>query len=107
MTNTANSRKAKHGEKMIELKVRFWTNGIADKQGWVVPKNGWSRGMVIMERNESHEIVPKDPRPFNSLMELPQVIEKVLIEHDIKLHREGKAGNTSYKHGYTLCQHFC
>ncbi len=39
-----------------------------------------------MERNISHEIEPKNPRPFHSLMDLPAVLEKVLIAHSIQLH---------------------
>ena len=78
---------AKHGDKMIELTVRFWTNDIADKDGEIVPKNAWTSGVVSLARNESHGIDPESPKPFHSLMELPAVIEKVLIKHEIVLHR--------------------
>jgi hypothetical protein len=44
------------------------------------------QGVVRMERNASHGISPKNARPFNSIMQLPAIIEKVLIEHEIKLH---------------------
>jgi len=86
MPESVESREAKYGEKMIEVKVRFWTDEIAEGEGQIKPKHAWTAGMVRMHRNKSHGIIPKDTRPFNSLMELPSVIEKVLIEHRIKLH---------------------
>jgi hypothetical protein len=81
---------AKHGERMLEVRVRFWTNDLADGKGTVWPKHGWSSGMVYMERNASHGIGPSDPLPFNSLMELPGVIERVLIAHKVVLHASSR-----------------
>jgi hypothetical protein len=75
---------------MIEIKVRFWTNEIAEAPGRVVPKHGWTRGVVRMTPNKSHGIDPGPPVPFNSLMELPAKIEKVLIDNGITLHLIGK-----------------
>jgi hypothetical protein len=43
---------AKHGERMVEIRVRFWTNGIAPGKGQIRPKHAWSGGVVLMERNE-------------------------------------------------------
>ena len=80
-------REAKFGEKMIAVEIRFWTDGIAKEQDLIKPKHAWTSGVVRVRRNESHGIIPKYPVPFNSLMELPGVIEKVLIQHGIKLHR--------------------
>ena len=77
---------AKHGERMLEVRVRFWTNDLADGKGTIWPKHGWSSGMVYMDRNESHGITPTDPLPFNSLMELPRIVERVLIANKIVLH---------------------
>jgi hypothetical protein len=79
-------REAQQGERMIEIRIRFWTNELADEKGKIRPKHAWSSGMVIMDRNKSHGIVPKDPMPFNSLMDLLAVIERVLIAHGIILH---------------------
>jgi len=90
MSKSIENREAKHGERMLELKVRFWTNEIAEGKGQIMPKHAWTSGVVRMQHNESHGISPKYPIPFNSLMELPQVIERVLIQHGIKLHRDGK-----------------
>jgi hypothetical protein len=79
-------QKAKHGEKMIEIKVRFWTNGIANGDGKVIPKHAWTSGVVRMERNDSHGIVPQSPTPFHSLMDLNAVMERVLQKHGVVLH---------------------
>lgn len=78
-------KEAEHGQKMIEVKVRFWTDEIADA-GHVLPKHAWAAGVVRLKRNELHEIVPDPPTPFNSLPELASVIEQVLIDHGIRLH---------------------
>lgn len=80
------SLEAKQGEKMIEVKVRFWTNDISSESGKVVPKHAWSSGVVRVERNSSHGIVPGNPQPFHSLLDVGAVIEKVLIDHGIVLH---------------------
>jgi hypothetical protein len=83
-------REAEQGERMIEVKVRFWTNDIAEGEGMIRPKHAWSSGVVRMERNNSHGIKPHNPRPFHSLMDLPAIIEKVLIEHGIVFHPSRK-----------------
>ena len=86
----AQTRDAKHGEKMIEVKLRFWTNGIARGRGRVKPRHAWAGGMVRMEPNASHGIKPGRPKPFYSLLDVGAVIEKVLIEHGIVLHSPKK-----------------
>ncbi len=77
---------AKHGKKMIEVKVRFWTNNISSEPGKVIPKHAWASGVVRVQGNESHGIVPGNPKPFHSLLDVGAVIEGVLIEHGIVLH---------------------
>ena len=79
------SREAKQGEKMIEVKPRFWTNNIADEPGKVIPKHAWAGGVVRIERNKSHGIGPSNPLPFHSLLDVSAAIEKVLIKHGIVL----------------------
>jgi hypothetical protein len=86
------AKEAKYGERMIEVKVRFWTDEIEDAKK-IRPRHGWSSGVVRMAGNKSHAIVPGPARPFNSLMEIGSVIERVLIEHDIVLHHSGKMRN--------------
>jgi hypothetical protein len=80
------AQEAKHGERMIEIKVRFWTNDIAEGEGNILPKHAWTSGVVRMERNSSHGIVPDAPMPFHSLMDLSAVMEKVLHRDGVQLH---------------------
>jgi hypothetical protein len=80
------SLEAKHGEKMIEVKLRFWTNDISAESGKVMAKHAWTSGVVRVEKNSSHGIKPGKPRPFHSLLDVGAIIEKVLIEHEIVLH---------------------
>ena len=80
---------AKHGEKMIEIKIRFWTNEIAGPDK-VKVKHAWSAGVVRIEKNKSHEIKPSKPMPFHSLLDVGSVIEETLIKHGITLHPSKK-----------------
>ena len=81
---------AQQGERMIEIKIRFWTNNIAEGKGIIRPKHAWAAGVVRIERNESHGITPQKPLPFHTLMDLPAVIEKVLLAQGITLHASKK-----------------
>jgi hypothetical protein len=77
--------KPNQGEKMIEVRLRFFTNSIASESNKIIPKHALTQGMAFMQRNESHGIVGRKPRPFNSLLDIGQVIEKVLIAHGVVL----------------------
>jgi len=89
-SHDARSREAEHGQKMIEVKVRFFTNQLTAQEGHVNPKHAWTRGVVRLKRNDAHGIVPGKPIPFNSLLELPAAIEKLLIREGIHLHTVSK-----------------
>lgn len=90
MKKNLESREAEHGQKMIEVKLRFWTNDIAKEAGQIVPKHAWSSGVVRIKSNKSHGIVPGAPKPFHSLLDVGAVIEKLLIEQGIVLHPSRK-----------------
>ena len=79
-------KEAKHGQKMIEVKVRFWTNGIAEGEGKVVPKHAWTAGVVRMDKNASHNIAPSKPVQFHTLLDIGAAIERVLMEQGVVLH---------------------
>ena len=81
---------AVHGEKMIEVKLRFFTDKISSESGKIIPKHAWSHGVVRMERNSAHGIEPRNPRFFYSLLDTGAVMEKVLIEHGVVLHPSRK-----------------
>jgi hypothetical protein len=92
--NNNDSRQAERNEKMIELRIRFWTNDISEIKGEIIPKHSWDSGVVYMERNKSHQIQPeKKLQHFHSLKELPVVIKEVLIRHGIQLHNSKRSEN--------------
>ena len=44
MSSSAEDRDARFGERMIELKVRFWTDGIAEGKGRIRDKARLDKG---------------------------------------------------------------
>jgi hypothetical protein len=86
MSDAFETREAAWGKRMIEVKVRFWTDKLADGKGTIRPKHAWGAGVVRIERNDAHGIVPIDALPFNSLLEIPAKIEKLLIDQGIQIH---------------------
>ena len=91
-TASIEEKEAVHGQKMIEVKLRFWTNDIATGEGKIVPKHAWSAGVVRIEKNKAHGITPGKPLPFHSLLDIGAVVEKCLIGHEIVLHPGKKMG---------------
>ncbi len=51
MPEAIESREAAHGKKMVEVKVRFWTNDLADGKGKIRPKHAWGAGVAIAGRS--------------------------------------------------------
>lgn len=84
----AEQKQADKNERMIEVKVRFWTNNIArpKRKGIIFPKQAWDSGVVRIDRNDSHGIKPGRLVHFHSFAGIPHAIEKVLIAHEITLH---------------------
>lgn len=85
------SKPAVQGEKMIEIRIKFFTNNIAKQKGNIIPKNCWDSGMIVMERNTLHDIRPNTPKPFPSLSALQADIEKVLIQHGINMRHSNRS----------------
>ena len=83
--NDIEARETKHGEKMIEVKVRFWTDKLTDDPEKIIPKHAWASGVVRIKGNKSHGIKPEFKAHFSSLMDIPSAIEQVLTAHNIKL----------------------
>lgn len=81
-----NDTTAAHGEKMIQINIRLWTDKMSEEPGKIIPKNAWGSGVVSLERNKAHGIVPSNPKPFNSMLDLGAAIEKVLIEGGVVIH---------------------
>ena len=87
---TPEARAVKHGDKMIEVRLRFWTDRIAEQKDRVIPKHAWDSGVVVMDGNKSHGIAPKPPKPFNSILDLHNVLAEVLTAHGVTLHANRK-----------------
>ena len=83
---TPAARAAKYGDKMIEVRVRFWTDHISGQGNTIVPKHAWDNGVVVMDTNKSHGIKPASPVPFNSILDLTSVLRKLLFNHGVVLH---------------------
>ena len=92
MSHAGKAVKANRKERMIEIRVRFFTNGMDSRSGYIIPKHAWPNGTVQMDRNESHGIEPDAVQHFASLMEIPLAIEKVLIKHGIKIQNARRMG---------------
>ena len=90
MPTSLSEKEAAHGQKMIEVKVRFWTNDIAEESNKIIPKECWDSGVLRLEPNKIHGI-KASPIPFNSLMELPSKIEEALFTSGIKMHHGNKS----------------
>lgn len=90
MTDEIESREARHGERTIEINLRFWTDNLAEEEGHILPGNCWSSGVIGVPRNRAHDIGPTQPQPFNSLMEIPSVLEQIFIEAGIEVHIGGR-----------------
>ena len=86
MPESIESREAAHGERTIEVRIRFWTNDLAGEKGHIIPKHGWTSGQVLLPSNPSHGITSSEAVMFNSFAELPSKIEELLIANGIKLH---------------------
>ena len=43
------SREAKHGKKMIEVRVRFWTDDIANEEDRILPKHALTEETLLTE----------------------------------------------------------
>lgn len=80
------AKEAHWGERMIEVRVRLWTDKIAPGKGVIRPKHAWGAGVVRIDKNGEHGIVSGKAFPFNSMAEIPAKIERVLLEHGIKIH---------------------
>jgi len=88
---------AKHGERMIELKIAFFTDNIASEEGKVIPKVCWDVGTVRLLANASHGLRPSEPYFFSGLSELLPTIERLLAENEVKvLHYSGKTKSLYY-----------
>jgi hypothetical protein len=84
------TKKAQAGDRTLKLSVVFFTDKLAQGNGRVRPKHAWAAGMVALAANPSHGVAGGRSVPFQSLLDLPAAIEKVLIKRGIRLHANWK-----------------
>jgi hypothetical protein len=78
---------AEWGSRMVEVRVRFWTDKIADGgKGMILPKHAWDSGEIRIASNKAHGIHPGEPLTFNSLAEVPAKLEKLFVQEGIQIH---------------------
>ena len=87
----SNVIEAPHGQKMITLSIRLWTNNIAPK-GKQLAKHAWAAGQVTVDRNDAHGIegTRKGVGMFHTLLGLNSAIEEALKDQGIVLHANEK-----------------
>jgi hypothetical protein len=81
------SVEADYGEKMIQLKISFFTNLPGLKEDHIRQKHAWASGHVRIQRNSAHGIDGNTGGIFHSMSELPMLIENLLIEQGITIHQ--------------------
>lgn len=89
MSDNIQSVEATYGEKTIETRVRFGTDDIADTERHILPKHCWTSGTIKIPKNDSHGIGSGKAKPFNSLMQIADGIEQILIEAGVRMHTGG------------------
>ena len=68
------------------MKLRFFTNRIAETDGHILPKHMWDAGVVALQRNDAHGLAWSRHKHFHSLAEIPKVIEDIILEERITVH---------------------
>ena len=80
---------ARQGERTIKLSIKFRTDEIGSNgSGEITPKHAWDCGIVNVVSNKSHGIKAEleEKMCFNSMAELPAVIERTLELMGVTLH---------------------
>jgi hypothetical protein len=92
MHDTAGATEAPHGEKMLTVLLKFWTNNIA-ADGLILPRHCQDRGVMYLQANAAHgiEAVPYAPphpldRHFSSLSEIQPALEDLFVANDVTVH---------------------
>ena len=85
---------APHGQKGIQVKIDFFTDGFAPKDH-IEPKQAWAGGVVSIKANKAHGIPGGINKPFNRMSEIPLAIEDVLEQAGVQF-CIGKPSNKLY-----------
>ena len=77
---------ADYGERMLQVTLYFWTNGIAKGRGKILPRHVWGSGMLRVEPNKAHGIPSRKTLAFHSLLEMSAKIESLFLQNGITVH---------------------
>lgn len=89
MTKARAGIRAPHGKKMIGVEVRFWTNNLAAK-GKIVPRSGRWAASSGYRATKCMELRPVGLGHSTHSWRSRPPIERVLIEHGVRLHPSRK-----------------
>lgn len=78
-------KRVAHGNKLIKIEVRFWTDAIASDEKSLIPRVAWDSGTIHILKNQGHGIKGSKSIPFNSLSELQPTIEATFKKSGIIL----------------------
>ena len=74
--------------KLIWVNIGFWTDGIAEKKGDIIPRHAWAGGVIRIPSSPLHglkHIKGRRNAIFSSLAEIGVKIEDELAAHDVHL----------------------
>ena len=77
---------AKHGTKMIAVKIYFYTNDIGET-GKIRKKHMWDEGVAYMDTNRSHGSERSKGQQFNGLHGVGPAVVSLLRANGVKVHR--------------------
>lgn len=90
MTLSNGTSTAPYGQKMIQVKLYFFTDTIAP-EGQIRPGHATASGFVGVKSNPAHGIEGGEQIPFNRVSEILPAIEDALAKSGVTLHLDGPA----------------
>jgi hypothetical protein len=70
--------KAGPKQKTIEVRLRFWTDGLAGREGNILPAVCWDSGKAFVIANSAHGIGAGAQVDFKDLAGIPRAVAKSL-----------------------------
>jgi len=80
----SNEVEPRDGEKMIQVVLYFWTDGLATNPNHIRPKLCWDYGVITLPANKSHGIKSVQSH-FSRPSKILTAIEKLFKEQGIKM----------------------
>jgi hypothetical protein len=74
------------GERMIEVRLKFFTDELSGRPGYIVPGYCWDHGVVVVSANQAHEVkVGGNPLIFHTLDGIPDAVTRALHRSGVTL----------------------